>query len=84
MFLWARKLMNMETVEENYKTKFDTLNLGLFASIKNFLKTEFQKHNSRFIVCTRLEPTSLNNTHFPGLYGHSSLYTAVLLQKYLK
>ena len=34
MFLWARKLKKKEGTNENYKTTFNTLNLGLFANVK--------------------------------------------------
>lgn len=41
MFSWARKLMKNEGIEENYKTAFHNLNLGLYVSIEKLFRRRF-------------------------------------------
>ena len=57
IFLWARNLIKMDGVKENYWTTFYTLNLGLFVNIKIYiLKIEFLKFNSRLSILPFISP----------------------------
>ena len=49
-FLWARKSMKMEEVEENYITTFKALSLVLFANTKNVWKLSFRNSTQDWIV----------------------------------